>query len=130
MGIVDPQIFSVDTLTALTGRAVPDKPESAFKFIRDLLRRERAVVDHALLQSASGRFRTWQCMPRKIDTVKARFLYCGLLEIASLLCGAIAAVVRYLGHFPENSSGIGLTVAYFGLQLIIFAIFNFPLVCI
>ncbi len=83
------------------------------------------MMTFALNQASHDILYTVLLPVRKIDTVKARFLYCGLLEIASLLCGAIAAVVRYLGHFPENSSGIGLTVAYFGLQLIIFAIFNF-----
>ena len=62
---------------------------------------------------------------RKIDTVKARFLYCGLLEILAMLFGVIAGVIRNLANFPPSAAGTGLTIAYFGLQLIILSIFNF-----
>ena len=62
---------------------------------------------------------------RKIDTVKARFLFCGLLEVISILFAIIAGIIRYLAKFPAAKSGVGITVAYLGLQLIIYSIFNF-----
>ncbi len=83
------------------------------------------MMTFALNQASHDILYTVLLPVRKIDTVKARFLYCGLLEIVSLVFGVLAAFVRCLAGFPENSSGIGLTVAYFGLQLVIFAIFNF-----
>ena len=83
------------------------------------------MMTFALNQASHDILYTVLLPVRKIDTVKARFLYCGLLELVSLLFGVLAAFVRCLAGFPENGAGIGLTVAYFGLQLIIFAIFNF-----
>jgi hypothetical protein len=44
-----------------------------------------------------------------------------------MLFGVIAAVIRILGNFPPSAAGTGLTIAYFGLQLIILSIFNFLL---
>ena len=61
---------------------------------------------------------------RKIDTVKARFLFCGMLEVVSIFFAVIAGLIRYFAKFPEPQSGIGITVAFLGLQLIIYSIFN------
>ncbi len=83
------------------------------------------MMTFALNQSSHDILYTVLLPVRKIDTVKARFLYCSILEILSLLMGVIAAVVRHFLAFPQNNAGIGLTIAYFGLQLIIFAVFNF-----
>ena len=82
------------------------------------------MMTFALNQSSHDILYTVLLPVRKIDTVKARFLYCSILEVLSLLMGAIAAVVRHFGGFPQNNAGIDLTFAYFGLQLIIFAVFN------
>lgn len=62
---------------------------------------------------------------RKIDTVKARFLFCGALEIISFVFAIIAGIIRRTPNYPTNQSGVGITVAYLGLQLILYAIFNF-----
>ena len=62
---------------------------------------------------------------RKIDTVKARFLFCGALEIISFVFAIIAGIIRRSPNYPTNQSGVGITVAYLGLQLILYAIFNF-----
>jgi len=61
---------------------------------------------------------------RKIDTVKARFLYCGLLELLFIPFAIIAFFIRKLGHFPANNAGIDLNLAYCGFQLIILSLFN------
>ena len=82
------------------------------------------MMTFALNQSSHDILYTVLLPVRKIDTVKARFLYCSILEVLSLLMGAIAAVIRHFGGFPQNNAGIDLTFAYFGLQLIIFAVFN------
>ena len=62
---------------------------------------------------------------RKIDTVKARFLFCGMLEVISILFAVIAGIIRVLAKFPAPKSGVGITVSYLGLQLIVYSIFNF-----
>ena len=62
---------------------------------------------------------------RKIDTVKARFLFCGMLEVISIIFAVIAGLIRYFANFPPAKSGVGITIAYLGLQLIIYSIFNF-----
>ena len=61
---------------------------------------------------------------RKIDTVKARFLFCGMLEVVSIFFAVIAGLIRYFAKFPAPQSGVGITVAFLGLQLIIYSIFN------
>ena len=66
---------------------------------------------------------------RKIDTVKARFLFCGMLEVVSIFFAVIAGIIRYFAKFPAPQSGIGITVAFLGLQLIIYSIFNIIFLC-
>ena len=61
---------------------------------------------------------------RKVDTVSARFLYCGLLEIVIIALSLIACFVRRFTGFPPNASGIDMNVAFYGLQLIILSIIN------
>lgn len=61
---------------------------------------------------------------RKIDTVKARFLFCGMLQVVSIFFAVIAGIIRYFAKFPAPKSGIGITVAFLGLQLFIYTIFN------
>lgn len=61
---------------------------------------------------------------RKIDTVKARFLFCGMLEVVSIFFAVIAGLIRHFTNFPEPKAGVGITVAYLGLQLIIYSIYN------
>ena len=83
------------------------------------------MMTFALNQSSHDILYTVLLPVKKIDTVKARFLYCGMLEFFTLLSAVIAMIIRLAINFPENKAGIGLTPAYFGLQLIIFAVFNF-----
>jgi len=61
---------------------------------------------------------------RKIDTVKARFLFCGALEVISFVFAIIVGIIRRSPDYPPNLSGVGITVAYLGLQFILYAIFN------
>ena len=83
------------------------------------------MMTFALNQSSHDILYTVLLPVRKIDTVKARFLYCGLVEILSLLLALIPTIIRYsIPSFPKNLAGINTTPAYFGLQLILYAIFN------
>ena len=83
------------------------------------------MMTFALNQSSHDILYTVLLPVRKIDTVKARFLYCGLIEILSLVLALIPTLLRYcIPSFPENRAGINTTPAYFGLQLILYAIFN------
>ena len=83
------------------------------------------MMTFALNQSSHDILYTVLLPVRKIDTVKARFLYCGLIEIFALVLGIIPFVLHRLLPFPENRAGIPLNIAFFGLQLIVFAVFNF-----
>ena len=83
------------------------------------------MMTFALNQSSHDILYTVLLPVRKIDTVKARFLYCGMLELLALFTGVIAGIIRMAAAFPPNKSGIGINLAYFGLQLIVFAVFNF-----
>ena len=71
------------------------------------------MMTFALNQSSHDILYTVLLPVRKIDTVKARFLYCGLLEILALVFAAIALAVRNALGFPGNQAGINLTFAYF-----------------
>lgn len=82
------------------------------------------MMTFALNQSSHDILYTVLLPVRKIDVVKARFLYCGLLECFAFLSALLALLIRTLVKFPQNEAGINLTFAYFGLQLLIFAIFN------
>ena len=83
------------------------------------------MMTFALNQSSHDILYTVLLPVRKIDTVKARFLYCGLVEILSLVLALLPTLLRYcIQSFPENHAGINTTPAYFGLQLILYAIFN------
>lgn len=79
----------------------------------------------SLNQLSHGMMYTVLLPVRKIDTVKARFLYCGLLEILFIPFAILAAIIRTKCHFPPNKSGIDINVAYFGFQFLILAIFNY-----
>ncbi|GEM_PF-598575 len=61
---------------------------------------------------------------RKIDTVKSRFLYCGIMEGGCVALSLILGIVRVLVHFPQNDAGINLTLSYLGFQLVVFSVFN------
>lgn len=82
------------------------------------------MLTFALNQSAHDILYTVLLPVRKIDTVKARFLYCGMLELFVIVLAVIAALVRMAIHFPMNKAGINITVAYFGFQLMCYSIFN------
>ena len=81
------------------------------------------MMTFALNQSSHDILYTALLPARKIDVVKARFLYCGMLELFAFLCALLAFFVRRF--LPLNTAGINLTPAYFGLQMIIFAVFNY-----
>ena len=83
------------------------------------------MMTFSLNQISHGMMYTVLLPVRKIDTVKARFLYCGLLELVFIPFAIIAAIIRTKFNFPPNKAGIEINVAYFGFQLIILAIFNF-----
>ena len=83
------------------------------------------MMTFALNQSSHDILYTVLLPVRKIDTVKARFLYCAMLEVIVLLAGILVGILKFVLHFPENKAGIDMTPAYFGLQMIIFAVFNF-----
>ena len=83
------------------------------------------MMTFALNQSSHDILYTALLPVRKIDTVKARFLFCGMLEVIALLFGVLAGLVKHFVAFPVNRAGIDLNLAYFGFQLIIFAVFNF-----
>ena len=82
------------------------------------------MLTFALNQSSHDILYTALLPVRKIDTVKARFLYCGLIELASLVLAVIPALIRVFTSFPQNQAGINTSVAYFGLQLIVYSLFN------
>ncbi len=83
------------------------------------------MMTFTLNQVSHGMLYTVLLPVRKIDTVKARFLYCGVLELLFIPFAIIAWVIRANFNFPVNYSGIEINVAYFGLQLLILAIFNY-----
>ena len=83
------------------------------------------MLTFAMNQSSHDLLYTILLPVRKIDTVKARFLYCALIEILAVLFGVIAALVKYFAAFPSNKAGINLTPAFFGFMLCVFALFNF-----
>ncbi|MBR5645700.1 MAG: ABC-2 transporter permease [Treponema sp.] len=84
------------------------------------------MMTFALNQSSHDILYTVLLPVRKIDTVKARFLYCGLVEFFSLVLALIPTFLRYsIPSFPQNHAGINTTPAYFGLQFIVYSVFNF-----
>ena len=82
------------------------------------------MMTFALNQSSHDILYTVLLPVRKIDTVKARFLYCGLYELLALVLALVGALIHHLVGYPENNAGINITVAYFGFQLIVFSVFN------
>ena len=83
------------------------------------------MMTFALNQSSHDILYTVLLPVRKIDAVKARFLYCGMLELITLVFGIVVGLIRHFAAFPQNKAGIGITIAYFGLQMLVFAVFNF-----
>ncbi|MCR4940338.1 MAG: ABC-2 transporter permease [Treponemataceae bacterium] len=84
------------------------------------------MMTFALNQVSNGMLYTVLLPVRKIDTVKARFLYCAFIESSFIPFAIIAGIIRNseaLG-FPANNAGIGINVAYIGLELILLAVFN------
>ena len=82
------------------------------------------MMTFALNQSSHDILYTVLLPVRKIDVVKARFLYCGFLEFLGFLSALIALPIRTLVKYPENKAGIGLTICYFALQMLVLAVFN------
>src|SRR5574344_1140985 len=66
------------------------------------------------------------CLPvKKSDVIKARFLLIGFIELAEVIvCVPFGIAANFL--LPGgNKAGINSTVAFYGLQLVEFAVFNF-----
>jgi hypothetical protein len=66
------------------------------------------------------------CLPvKKSDVIKARFLLIGFIELAEMIvCVPFGIAANFL--LPGgNNAGINSTVAFYGLQLVEFALFNF-----
>jgi len=82
------------------------------------------MMTFAMNQSANDILYTVMLPVRKIDVAKARFLYCAMLEFFAFICAIIGGLFRTLAHIPENKAGIGITISYFGLQLLVFSVFN------
>ncbi len=82
------------------------------------------MLTFAMNQSSNDILYTVLLPVKKSDVVKARFLYCGMLEIFAFACALIGGLTRHLIHYPANKAGIEITIAYFGLQMVLFAIFN------
>lgn len=83
------------------------------------------MMTFALNQASHDILYTVLLPVRKIDTVKARFLLCGSLEVIVMICAALIGILKYVLSFPVNKAGIDINPAYFGLQMITFAVFNF-----
>ena len=82
------------------------------------------MMTFALNQSSHDILYTALLPVKKIDVVKARFMYCGMMELFAFICALLGWCIRTAAGFPANTAGIELTLAYFGFQMIIFAIFN------
>lgn len=82
------------------------------------------MMTFALNQSSHDILYTVLLPVRKIDTVKARFIYCGLIEVLSLVLAIIPYFIKLSPAFPEVKCGIPLNIAYFGLQFFVYAVFN------
>lgn len=82
------------------------------------------MLTFAMNQSSHDILYTVLLPVRKIDVVKARYLYSAMLEFFALACALVGGLVRYLVHYPANKAGIEIGICYFGLQLILLALFN------
>lgn len=78
----------------------------------------------ALNQSTHDILYTVLLPVKKTDVVRARFLYCGMMEFFAILSALLACLIKNLAGFPENKAGIDLTISFFGLLMIEFSIFN------
>ena len=83
------------------------------------------MMTFALNQTSHDILYTVLLPVRKIDTVKARFLYCGMLELVAVFLGVAAGLIKHFAHYPLNYSGCNITVAFFGLLLTVYSVFNF-----
>jgi glucan phosphoethanolaminetransferase (alkaline phosphatase superfamily) len=62
---------------------------------------------------------------RKSDAVKARCLFMALIELAEvLLCALVAVIKGMIYKDVSNAAGIDANPAFFGLALIMLALFN------
>ena len=82
------------------------------------------MLTFALNQSSHDILYTVLLPVKKIDVVKARFLYCLFLEVLCFAGALIALCIRKAVSYPDNTAGINPTMAYFGLQMILLATFN------
>lgn len=83
------------------------------------------MLSFALNQTSHDILYTVLLPVKKIDTVKARFMYACILECLSLFLSVILGIIKGLVKFPENNAGIDLNVAFLGLQMFCFSVFNF-----
>ncbi|MCR5296858.1 MAG: ABC-2 transporter permease [Clostridiales bacterium] len=64
------------------------------------------------------------------DAVRARILFCALLEVIDLALIGVFVLIKYLTGGPENPAGLDAGLALIGEAMILFALFNlifFPL---
>jgi hypothetical protein len=61
---------------------------------------------------------------RKIDIVRARFLFVVILETAQLLLAVPFAIMRQGMPLPGNIVGMDANIAFFGLSLLLLGLFN------
>ena len=82
------------------------------------------MMTFAMNQSSHDILYTVLLPVKKSDVVKARYLYSAMLEFFALACALVGGLLRYLVHYPANKAGIEIGICYFGLQLILLALFN------
>lgn len=61
---------------------------------------------------------------RKTDVVRARCLMIAIIELFQVLLSVPMAVLRANLNIPANGAGIEANVAFFGLVLVMFALYN------
>ena len=60
----------------------------------------------------------------RADAVRARILFCGLLELAQLALMGVFTVVKYAVGFTPNPAGLDAGLALIGEGFLLYAIFN------
>ena len=60
----------------------------------------------------------------RADAVKARILFCALLEIGQLILMGVFVIIKYAIGFVENPAGLDAGVALIGEGFVLYAIFN------
>jgi hypothetical protein len=61
---------------------------------------------------------------RKVDIVRARYLFVVILELAQLALAVPFAIMRQLMPLPGNIVGMDANIAFFGLSFLLLGLFN------